>query len=72
MPDDTYSPESLRVLAGMERRPRPTGHAEDVPDPAWLALPPEEREAVLLAEVIEMVRNAGDAPPEPGDELTDV
>ena len=70
MPDDDYPPQSIRVLADLgPLRRQPTGHAKDVPDPAWLALPPEEREAVLLAQVIEMVRNAGDAPPEPGDEL---
>ena len=47
MPDDDYPPESIRVLAGMEPRRRPTGHVEDVPDPAWLALPPDERAAAL-------------------------
>lgn len=72
MPDDDYPPDAIRVLDGFgPLRRRPAGHAEDVPDPAWLALSPEEREAVLLAQVIEMVRNAGDAPPEPGDELPD-
>ncbi len=46
MPDE-YDPSALRVLEGMTPLRRPAGHADDAADPAWLALPPEERTAVL-------------------------
>jgi hypothetical protein len=49
-PDDSYPPETARVLDGLAPPRRPAGHVEDVPDPAWLALPPEERAAILEAE----------------------
>lgn len=50
-PDEpTYPPETARVLDGLAPPRRPAGHVEDVPDPAWLALPPEERAAILEAE----------------------
>lgn len=51
-PDDSYPPETARVLDGLTPPRRPAGHAEDVPDPHWLAIPPEERAAVLEAEAI--------------------
>ncbi|UHC17155.1 hypothetical protein LRS73_04365 [Methylobacterium currus] len=42
---------ALAVLRGMEPPPRRlAGHVEDVLDPRWLALPPEERAAALEAE----------------------
>lgn len=49
-PDDSYPPETARVLEGMTPPRRPAGHVEDVPDPAWLALPPADRAAALEAE----------------------
>ncbi|GJD42247.1 hypothetical protein AFCDBAGC_0082 [Methylobacterium cerastii] len=49
--DDAYDPASIRVLAELGPLPRrPTGHVEDVPDPAWLALSPEDRADVMQRE----------------------
>lgn len=66
MPEDEYPPDAIRYLADIApTRRRPNGHVEDVPNPAWLALSPEDRAAVLRQQVIEMVRSAPDVPPEP-------
>lgn len=50
-PDDSYPPSAARVLDGLAPPRRPPGHAEDTPNSAWAALPPEERAAALEAEV---------------------
>ena len=55
-PDDSYPPETARVLDGLTPPRRPAGHVEDRPDPAWAALPPEEQAAALEAE---MAKGAG-------------
>lgn len=49
-PDDSYPPETARVLDGLTPPRRPAGHVEDRPDPAWAALPPEEQAAALESE----------------------
>jgi|GEM_PF-1266139 len=51
MPDDTYDPESIRILAGMEPRRRPAGFVED-PPAGRVALPVEDISDAEMAAIM--------------------